>query len=469
MTHFKNLTYATSLTAAWVLASCSLAPDIQDHAQVLPDQKNWALAQTSSVESSHLSWWENYNDATLTDLINRALARNTDILLAAARVDEARAALGLARAQRMPEISGQASGTRGNTDSYAVTGSDKPTNSVNVGGMFSYEVDLWGRLANSSKAAKAQLLAVEENARAVTLGIANQTASAYFSLVALNEQIAVTHKTIQTRQNAYKLEKKRLDKGDTDALSTSQVEAQLTAAQSRLPALERERDQYLTALSMLLGQSPAEVMASLPFGAMEREGSYVLPALPPLPEKSPENILTSRPDIRAAEHGITAANANIGVARAAYLPRISLSGLLGLQSAQMDDLFDGTTLWNTGINASVPLLDFGRARAQVDGAKAREKQAYLGYEKTVRTAFGEVKNALTVRQKSSEEYQALAKQASVLQNAVKLARQRFDAGYAGYIDVLDAERSLFDTQMSQIESKRRQLQASLDLYRALGE
>lgn len=195
----------------------------------------------------------------------------------------------------------------------------------------------------------------------------------------------------------------------------------------------------------------------------------ILPALPPLPEKEAASVIVSRPDIRAAEHSLQAANADIGVARAAYLPRLSLSGLLGVASGDLDSLLEsGSRSWSLGANSTMPLLDFGRARSQVEGAEAREKQAYLGYEKTVRVAFREIKDALTARDKTRAQLTALDKQVAVLRDSSRLARKRFDSGYSSYIEVLDSERSLYEAELSQVETRRQLLQSSVDLYKSIG-
>lgn len=445
-----------------VLTACSLAPDMRKPETRLP--QNWQLSGPSAVRQDG-PWWAAYNDEKLSALVTEALAYNSDIQLAAARVDEARAIAGSARASRMPNITAGGGASRSDLNLEGLPSGGASDNFI-LGGLLSFEVDLWGRLANADKAARQQLLAEEANARAVALGITAETIANYFAVSALNEQIAITQKTIRTRKNAYDLERKRLDQGDTDSLIVRQAESQMVAAQARLPALEQQREQRLSALSVLLGKTPKDIMESRAFSGSDKT---ILPDLPPLPQKDASDVVIARPDIMAAEHMLSAANADIGVARAAYLPRLSVSGLLGAASGDLDSLLEsGSKSWSLGANATAPLLDFGRARAQVEAATAREKQAYIGYEKSVRVAFREIKDALTAREKTQEQSRALEKQASVLREAARLARKRFDAGYSSYIDVLDAERSLFDAEISQIEAKRQLLQSSVDLNKSLG-
>ncbi len=445
------------------LSACSLAPDLRKPETVLP--QNWQLSGDAATRQESL-WWHSYHDEKLDELMTQALSYNSDIQLAAARVDEARAIHGSARAQRMPNVSAGGAASRGDLGAGLLPGDTSADDSFVLGALLSFEIDLWGRLANADKAARQQLLAVKANAQTVELGVTAETASNYFAIASLNEQISITQKTIKTRQNAYNLEKKRLDSGDIDALSARQAEAQLVVAQARLPVLEQQREQRLSALSVLLGKSPQEIMESEAFAGSDKT---ILPALPPLPEKEAASVIVSRPDIRAAEHSLQAANADIGVARAAYLPRLSLSGLLGVASGDLDSLLEsGSRSWSLGANSTMPLLDFGRARSQVEGAEAREKQAYLGYEKTVRVAFREIKDALTARDKTRAQLTALDKQVAVLRDSSRLARKRFDSGYSSYIEVLDSERSLYEAELSQVETRRQLLQSSVDLYKSIG-
>ena len=460
----KKATYVLPfIILCGTLSACSLAPDLKKTDTVLP--QNWQLSGDSATRLEG-EWWQAYHDKKLEELIAQALAYNSDIQLAAARVDEARAIAGSARAQRIPNISAGGGVSRSDLGAGLLPGETSADDSFILGSLLSFEIDLWGRLANADKAARQQLLAVQANAQTVALGVTAETASNHFAIATLNEQISITHKTIKTRKNAYSLEKKRLDKGDIDALSARQAEAQLIAAQARLPVLEQQREQRLSALSVLLGRSPQDIMDSKAFAEADKT---VLPALPPLPEKDAASVMVSRPDVRTAEHALQAANADIGVARAAYLPRLSLSGLLGVASGDLDSLLEsGSRSWSLGANATMPLLDFGRARSQVELAEAREKQAYLSYKKTVRMAFREIKDALTARDKTKAQLDALDKQVAVLRDSSRLARKRFDSGYSSYIEVLDSERSLYEAELSQAEAKRQLLQSSVDLYKAIG-
>jgi multidrug efflux system outer membrane protein len=442
------------------LASCSFVPELSKPQTELPAK--WEL---SAAESTSLtSWWQRYEDVQLNALIADALEHNADLLLAAERVSEARALLGGTKAEQYPLISGNASAARIDAgDSPLVDG--KTVESYSVAPVLSFEVDLWGRLANATEAARQQLFAEEANAKAVRLAIIAETASNYFAVVALNEQIAITRRTIDTRKKAAALQEKLFKEGDTDELTVRQAESELQAVQAELPSLEENRQQRMNALSVLTGATPEEIFNPNHLAEVK---DFSLPQLPALPALSPEQVVTGRPDIIRAEHRLVGANAQIGVARAAYLPRLSLTGLLGFQSDDIGDLFGGSAASFAAGSLAGPLLDFGRARAQVEASEAREKQAYIAYEQTVRDAFREIMDALTGYRKNGERLDVQEKRIHTLQRSAHLARRRFDEGISNYLDVLDAERNLYQVETASVETRRKRLQSSIDLYKALG-
>lgn len=463
------ITSSHALLVTALLSGCSLAPEYKTPQTSLPQE--WALSGDSSTQKTEQQrWWTDYNDVQLNELVTQALAYNSDLQLAAARVAEARAVLGGTTAERYPSLDLSASAARNDAGSNAASaqgGLAKPYNDFSVAPVLSFEIDLWGRLANANEAARERLLAEYANAKTVKLAVISETTANYFTIAALSEQIDITRKTIRTRKNAYDLEAKRLQAGDTDALVLRQAESQLMTAQARLPELEEQQQKRITALSVLLGQNPQQIMDSQ---TLKSTKNTVLPKLPALPESAPEDVLSKRPDVIAAEHALKAANADIGVARTAYLPRLSLSALLGVQSADLDTLLESSAKsWGVAGSVAGPLLDFGRARSVVEASEAREKQAYLNYEQTVRVAFREIMDALNARQKTDERLGVLSKQVKSLRETARLARNRFDSGYSSYIEVLDAERSLFEAEIALIEVERLRLQSSIDLYKALGK
>jgi multidrug efflux system outer membrane protein len=446
-----------------MLGACSLAPDLEKPKTALP--ANWALS--GAEETTLTRWWQRYNDATLNALIDRALEHNADLQMAAARVAESRALLSGAQAEQYPSLSGNASATRIDLGDSPLTGGQnaKAMNSYSVAPILSFEVDLWGRLANATEASRQQLLAEEANARAVRLAVIAEVASHYFTASALNEQIAITARTIKTREQAFALQQKLFLEGDTDELTVRQAESELQAVQAELPALEEQRHQRLNALSVLSGASPQDLFAP---AQLSEINDSTLPKVPALPTLAPEQVVAGRPDIVRAEHRLVASNAQIGVARAAYLPRLSLTGLLGFQSGNLDSLFSSSPASLITGSLAGPILDFGRARAQVEASEAREKQAYISYQQTVRIAFREILDALTGYRNTGERLAVQEKRVTTLKRSAHLAQRRFDEGISNYIDVLDAQRNLYQAETATVETRRARLQTSVDLYKALG-
>lgn len=462
---FCRARFSALLAVACVcLAACSLAPEPDTPELVLPPS-GWQLSGAGTVRQDG-AWWQIYDDAGLTGLVNEVLAYNSDIQLAQARVAEARAVSGYAAAQRLPSVSAAAAHTRSDpgTGLFPVSVGAGDVNAV--GGLLSFEVDLWGRLANMHRAARERFLAEGANARTVSIAITAETAADYFTVAALNQQIGVTRKLLSNRQEALRLEKLRLDHGVSDALAYQQSDAQLSAIKARLPLLEQQREHVLSGLAVLMGKSPAEIMAGRVFAGADQS---VLPALPPLPARDASEVVVARPDIIAGEHRLAAAGANIGVARAAYLPRLSVSALLGALSGNLDTLLNSDSrLWGTQVNATVPLLDFGRIRAQIDAAQAQEKQAYIAYGKTVRVAFGEIRDALVARDRLSQALTGQERQLAAANETVRLMRRRLGAGDVGASDVLEAERGQLEAEAATVDLHRQLLQSSVALYKALG-
>lgn len=453
----RNIYLGAALMA--LLAGCSLAPATQTPDTTLP--QDWAVAGGTAIPFNPASWWEQFNQPQLGVLIAEAFEYNSDLQLAAARVAEARASVTSTTAERFPLLEASAGAERGNNNVLGQT-----ANIFNLGGLLSYEVDLWGRLANANRAARARLLASEANAEVVRQALAAEVARLYFTYLALDWQVDIARRTIQSRQDTVDLQRKRFDGGDIDALSFRQAEAQLAAAQALMPTLAAQREQVSYAMTVLLGRSPNSIIAAtLP---SELEGTQ-LPSVPPLPQIALADHLVNRPDLRAAEYILDAANADIGVARTAYLPRLSLSALAGLASADIDSLFDdGSDLWSVGASAGAPVLDFGRARAQVAAAEARQKQAYINYEQTARIAVREVMDNLSNYKRSGERLIAQNEQIIALREAVDVARKRYDAGYSDYLEVLDAERNLLQVEIDSVTTQNDRLIAMTNLYRALG-
>lgn len=452
---------------ALVLGGCSLAPSFMKPETPVPE--NWSSARLATAEEIPTDWWRSFDDPALVALVEEALGANNDLQLAAARVAEARALLTGQQAERYPLLEVEGAAVRQEPSEETVTAGTRggnPFNDLQVSGVLSYELDLWGRLANASEAARARLLASAANREAVRLAVIGEVANGYFNLRALDRQIEIAERTVASRRESVALQRSRFEGGDVDELALRQAESELAAAESELPRLRQQRTRQRNALAVLLGRNPHRIVKD---DITVADAIDAIDAPASVPAGRPADLIVRRPDIAAAEQELVATNAEIGVARAAFLPRISFVGLLGLQSASGGDLLQGSaSAWQLGGSLVGPLLDFGRAEALVDQAEARQRQALITYRQTIQTAFQEVLDALAGMRRAEERLQAQARQVAALRSTAELARLRFEGGISSYLEVLDAERSLFTTELDLVETQRDRLQSAVNLYRALG-
>lgn len=413
-------------------------------------------------------WWTFYNDAALDVLVAEAFEHNRDLALAAARVDEARALTRVASAQLYPSIDASAQSDRSRSSEVAPI--PIPTNSLERSGHrvqlnVSYELDLWGRLRGAGNAARAELLASEAARDTVRVALAADVVRGYFSLLAFDEQVAVTRRTLVLREDNLKLQRVRNTAGLTNDFQLRQLEAELAAAQAQLPALERSRTTEELTLAVLLGRSPRAIVE-----ASVRRGSASDFAPPPLaPEGLPSDLLLRRPDIAQAEQRLVALNARIAAARAAMFPRISLTGYLGSESRALSDLLSGPALiWQVAAGIAQPIFQAGRLAGEVDAIKAREQQALAQYQKAVQEAFREVQQALSAQTRAREVFEAETARAAALRDTLRLARIRYDNGLSSQLEVIDAERNLLAADLNRADAMRARRVAMADLVRALG-
>jgi multidrug efflux system outer membrane protein len=410
-----------------------------------------------------------YGDPALEKLIEEALSRNSNLLLAAARVDEARALLGQADAAFYPSV--DAAFNRNRTLSSAATGLLPPgiareRNDYRASLNVSYEVDLWGRLRTAAQAARADLLASEAARETVRITLAADVAKGYFALRSLDSQAAATRRTLALREEGLKLQQKRLDGGVISEYDYRQLEAEAAAARAQLPPLERDREIQDAALAVLLGRSPRAIMDGS-ISRTEDAREQLLPAI--VPSGLPSELLLRRPDLVEAEQRLIAANARVAVARAAYFPSIQLTGFLGSEAQMLSSLFSGPAgIWQFAAAVAAPIFAGGRLEAQVGAAEAREKQALANYQGAIQNAFREVRAALASQSRARESYEAEGARATALISALRLARLRYDNGLVSQLDVIDAERSLLAAEIARHEALRAQRAAVADLYKALG-
>lgn len=406
--------------------------------------------------AADIEWQRFFADPRLKRLIELSLANNRDLRIAALNIEQARALYQVRRADELPTVGAGATaqrqpGANGLVNSYAV--------GVQVTG---YELDFFGRVRALSQAALAQYLATEEARKTAQIALISGVATTYVGILADDELLRVTRETLKTREDSFRLTRLRFDNGASSEIDLRQAELLLETARAALAQTQRQRALDANALTLLVGQPlPAELPAPLPLAAQQGVGE--------LPAGLPSELLTRRPDVRAAERQLIAANANIGAARAAFFPRIALTANAGTASTQLSNLFKGGTWAVTGTASLVqPIFDAGRNQANLEVAKANRDIAIAQYEKAIQTAFREVSDSLAGRATLGEQLRAQAAAANAAQIGFNLADLRYRNGVASYFDVLDAQRNLFAAQQATVQVQAAQVQNLVTLYKVLG-
>jgi len=448
------------LTSAF-LCGCVVGPDYVRPTTEAPAKYRFEDAQAR--DTANTAWWTQFNDRELERLIGIALAENKDVLIAAARVEEYYGRYGAQRGQQFPQVGlqGQAASQRSSRVSTpAIPFGDVTTDFYSVDLGVSFELDLWGRLRRATEATRADLLAVEENRRTVILSLVSAVASSYVTLLDFDRQLEIARSTAKTRAESLRIFELRFKGGVISELELQQVRSEYETALAAIPQGEKQVAQQENNLSVLLGRNP---------GTIARGGTLEKLALPAVPAGLPSELLERRPDIRQAEQQLAAANARIGVAKAAFYPSISLTGLLGTASASLSNLFEGAAkTWTYAAAVNQPIFTGGTLLGQLAVSEAQQKQALFSYQKAIQTAFGEVENSLVDQAKTREQLAAQRRQVEALGRYAHLARLRYDNGYTSYIEVLDAERSLFQSQLQLSQTQGQLFVALINLYKALG-
>ena len=456
---------AATLMAILLTGCIAVGPDYKRPQVETPEQ--WP--GTSATETLSSTWWKAYGDPVLDQMIDEALLHNLDLRRAIARVDEARAALGITRADQYPGVSANASASRNRiSQESALTppGIDPKYTAYRATLDASYEIDFWGKYRRATEAARAELLGSQFNREAIRLALIADVAKGYFNLRALDAQVAITRRTISTRQASTALLRMRFEAGVASELDLRQVEAETAQAQALLPAIEQQLAAQETALGVLLGRSARAIFVQ----PAERGAAMdALTTPPPVPSGLPSQMLERRPDLRQAEQGLVAANARIGQAKAAYYPSISLTGFFGGESSTLSNLFNSQArVWQFAGSAAQTVFDAGRTRSQVGVAEARQQQALAQYQSAIQNAFKDALDALVAQRKAREVMEAEQMRIDALQSAMQLAQLRYDSGISSLLEVLIAERALLDAQLNRVEAQRAQLAASANLFKALG-
>lgn len=448
-----------------LLAGCATQPRYERPPVELPQA--WKEAAPRFAQDGR--WWRIYDDARLNDLVEESFSSNSDLVIAAARVDEARALVGEAESFFLPRLDAQGSASRQQISQRTATsfpGVAREFSSYRGTLNLSYELDLFGRLRSGAEAARAELAASEASREAVRLALAAQVAKAYFSLRSLEEQVLLTKQTLGLREDALALQRKRHRAGVIGDFELRQLEAEAAAARAQLPGLEEAREREEAALAVLLGRTPRETFES---GIeVKRQFEEALQA-PVVPAGLPSELLLRRPDLVEAERRLAAANARVAVARSEIFPSIALTAVLGTESAALSNLFSGpAALWTLAAAVSQPIFSGGRTEARTAAVEARERAALAQYQQAVRVAFSEVRTALASQSRARERFEAESARAEALQETWRLARLRYENGITSQIEVIDAERGLLAARIARVDALRAHRAAVADLFRALG-
>lgn len=442
-------------------AACTQGPDYVKPTVSVPDAYRFD-AGPNAASSESAKWWTAFNDPILDQLVREGVTNNRDLRIAAARVDEYEAILRGTRSQAYPQVGYDlnASRTRQSGQIGIPPSVNLLSSTFSTVLSASWEIDLWGRIRRETEAARANLLATTEARRGVVLTVVSAVITSYLTLLDLDDRLKVAEHTLVGRTQSVTLFRKRLDAGWISEFEMAQVQAEYETAVAAIPDLKQAIATEEDALSVLLGRNP---------GPIQRGQKLTTLGAPAVPANLPAELLARRPDILQAEQRLIASNALIGAARAQFFPRISLTGLGGLVSKSLGNLFTGRArTWTFTGDVAGPIYTGGGLKSAEDQAVARREQSLIAYEQTIQNAFREVEDALITVQMSREFEQSVERRVALLKRALTLATARYENGYSDYLDVLDTERSVFSAELSLAAARGGSYRALVNLYRALG-
>lgn len=441
---------------AFCCGGCMMGPQYKRPALDLPAEAEPAVWD----EFLQTQWWQLFEDETLNELEERALKNNQNLQAALARVEQARAAVGVAAADRWPVLNAEFSGGRQGDKNNSWQSTSQ------AGGALSFELDLWGKYRRLTQAARAEWMSSQATRDATYLTLTAEVATQYFNLRKLEEQIAIARRTWTAREENVRIYTNRYDTGYCSEVDLRRIEANRDSVRAQLYTLELQRAQAETALSVLVGNSPREMRNFVLPSGKKVEDIFLVPQVP---EYLPSDLLSRRPDIVAAEENLRSANANIGAVRAAYFPSISLSAFAGYQSGVLNEIFrHANESWNGTGNVLAPLFAGGKIRAQNRKARAVYKEKLADYLNTVQTAFKEAADALAADKWSRAVFEAYAAQVQAMQRSYELTRKQADAGYIGVTDLLNVEETLLSAQMNVVQARTDELSALVNVCKAFG-
>ena len=456
--------FVALLSAALLGSGCAVGPNYKRPVVSVPDSYRGLTpeeaAKTQAASIGDQKWWEIFQDEQLRSLIRTAVQQNYDVRIAASRILAAQALLGITRADQFPNVSAGA----GVSDNRSAKSKFLPAfegSTGNVALSAAWELDFWGKYRRATEAARANLLASEWARQEVLTTLVANVSSAYFQLRALDLELEISKRTLASRHESLRLTQILADRGSTSMLDVRQAEQLVFTAAAEVPALEQQTEQEENFISTLLGKNPADV----PRGQKLTEQAQP----PEVPPGLTSSLLERRPDIRGAEQQLVAANAQIGVARSAYFPQISLSGSGGFQSSALTNLLSGPAgTWNLGPSLAQPIFTAGKIRSNVRLAEAQQQSALLFYQQTIQGAFRSVSDALVAYRKTREfrAQQELLFQSA--QDAARLSHMRYTGGVTGYLEVLTNETNAFSAELGLVQARLNELLALVQLYEALG-
>ena len=437
-------------------SSCMLGPKFQKPEMEVADS---FLGKHIAEDSINLRWWELFGDDVLDTMIAHALIYNKDVLMAAKRIEQARAYHGMTKADLWPSISVQAGAARGN---YASGGAKSASvnNNFYITPALSWEIDFWGKYRSLSEAAQADLIASEFGMRSMQITLISDVSAAYFKLIDFQKRKAIAQKTVEARLNSLNIIRMRFDKGIIPEIDVNQAEAQWSIALGSVPAYERAIAQTSYVLSILLGENPKKYILDADFEDQIKS--------PDIPAGIPSGLMTRRPDIGQAEAQLRAQNAQIGAAIAARFPSISLTGIFGAASSSLDGLVSGGAAWSAGASLLGPIFEFGKNKRRVEVERRKAEEMLINYEKVVIYAFRDVEDALINIETLKKELEANAIYFKSTSNAARLSVLRYDKGVTSYLEVLENERSAFNAELQLSEINQMLLSSYVSLYKALG-
>jgi outer membrane protein, multidrug efflux system len=445
-----------------LIAGCTVGPDYIRPKVDVP--ATYRFEDKEARDTANTEWWKQFQDPELDTLIIEALLNNKNVQLAAANVENAAGVLTQTRSQFFPQIDYSGSGTRQRSSEQGATpvpaSVSNPQTTHQLLANVSWEIDLWGRIRRLSESAQASLLATEEAKRGVILSLVSSVATDYIQLLGLDMQLMISRHTLDTYAESVRLFELQFRYGQVSQMNLEQARTQYETAAGTIPQIESQIAQTENALSILLGRNP---------GPIQRTRTIFDLKIPAVPAGLPSDILLNRPDIRQAEQNLIAANAQIGAARAQYFPTISLTGAFGVSSADLSNLFNGSShAWSYAGTVTGPIFTGGGISGQVKQAEAGRAAALISYESLIQSAFADVENALVAREKLAEQLRAQERLVKASKEYERLAQLQFKGGYATYLTVLSAQQQLFPAELNQAQNLASAFTSYVNLYKAMG-